>query len=125
MAKFQGTFSFSYGNIGRKDSPVQGIRLKPGGEMGQENLPERLAAVVAAGKAADKFRVFDPDGKVSKGGIATLGAIKKALETDNEYFFVVMQGRAARPDPYLAYIKAKESNGRRGRIAKANPLAGL
>lgn len=125
MAKFQGTFSFSYGNIGRKDSPVQGIRLKPGGDMGQENLPERLAAVVAAGKAADKIRVFDPDEKIAKGGITTLSAIKRALD-DTEYVFVVMQGRAARPDPYLAFIKSNPAKGNRGgRVAKANPLAGL
>ena len=126
MAKFQGPFQFTYGNIGTKAAPVQGVRLKAGGDMGQESLPERLKAVVAAGKASDKIRVFDPDGKIAKGGIATLSVIKKALDADIGYIFVVMQGRAARPDPYLAFLKsgpAAESRGRR--VAKANPLAGL
>jgi len=127
MAKFQGPFSFGYGNVGTKAAPVQGVRLKAGGDMGQENLPERLKAVVAAGKATDKIRVFDPDGKIAKGGIATLSGIKKALDADTGYAFVVMQGRVARPDPYLAFIKSDPAKGNRGRgrVAKANPLAGL
>ena len=126
MAKFQGPFQFTYGNIGTKTNKAEGVRLKAGGDIGQENLPERLAAVAAAGKASDKIRVFDPDGKIAKGGIATLSGIKKALDADIGYIFVVMQGRAARPDPYLAFLKANSAAAKRGRqVAKANPLAGL
>lgn len=126
MPKFNGSFKFVSGNVGTKESPIPGIKLAPGGDLDQTDLRKRLEALVAATKASDKIRVFDPDNKLSNGPIKTIRQIAKALESGDGYAFVVMQGRAARPAPYLAFLRVNSAPASTEKKAKTpSPLEGI
>lgn len=129
MPKFNGAFKFAVGNIGTKEKPINGIRLVPGGDKDQENLTQRLRALAAKAKAADKIRVFDPDNRLSKNAIKSVDNILKGLEIAEEgegYAFVVMQGKLARPAPYLAFLKVAGGPAKPATKAKtANPFGSV